>query len=112
MKELIACCGLDCENCDARIATLNDDNALRKITAEKWSKLNGITITPEMINCLGCRTEGVKTPFCESLCPIRKCAIGRGYEICGECVEMENCKTLAMVVSTNSEAKRRLKECK
>lgn len=112
MKELIACCGLDCENCDVRIATLNNDNALRKITAEKWSELNGITITPEMINCLGCRTEGVKTPFCESLCPIRKCAIGRGYETCGECVEMENCKTLAMVVSTNSEAKRRLKECK
>ena len=26
MKQLIACCGLDCENCDARIATVRDDN--------------------------------------------------------------------------------------
>ena len=27
---LIGCCGLDCEKCDARIATLANDNALRK----------------------------------------------------------------------------------
>ena len=26
MKQLIACCGLDCENCDARIATINNDD--------------------------------------------------------------------------------------
>lgn len=30
MKDLIACCGLDCENCDARKATVNNDDALRK----------------------------------------------------------------------------------
>lgn len=33
MKDLIACCGLDCENCDARKATVNNDDALRKKTA-------------------------------------------------------------------------------
>lgn len=30
MKQLIACCGLDCENCDARIATVTNDDALRE----------------------------------------------------------------------------------
>lgn len=30
MKEFIACCGLDCEKCEARIATVNNDNELRK----------------------------------------------------------------------------------
>ena len=30
MKQLIACCGLDCESCDARIATVRDDNELRE----------------------------------------------------------------------------------
>ena len=25
MKDLIACCGLDCENCDARKATVNNE---------------------------------------------------------------------------------------
>ena len=29
MNDLIGCCGLDCEKCDARIATLTNDNALR-----------------------------------------------------------------------------------
>ena len=53
--KLIACCGLDCEKCDARIATLADDNALREKTAALWSKLNGAQITPEMINCTGRR---------------------------------------------------------
>ena len=29
MKQLIACCGLDCESCDAHIATVKNDNELR-----------------------------------------------------------------------------------
>ena len=55
MNKLIGCCGLDCEKCDARIATLANDNALREKAAALWTKLNGVTITPEMINCTGCR---------------------------------------------------------
>ena len=50
MRKLIAYCGLDCEKCDARIATLNDDSALREKTAKLWSELNGVTITADMIN--------------------------------------------------------------
>ena len=52
-NQLIGCCGLDCEKCDARIATLTNDNALREKTAALWTKLNGVTILPEMINCTG-----------------------------------------------------------
>ena len=62
MERLIGCCGLDCEKCDARIATLTNDNTLREKTAALWTKLNGVTITPEMIHCTGCRVEGAKTP--------------------------------------------------
>ena len=40
MKQLIACCGLDCENCAARIATVNNDDELREKTAKEWSVLN------------------------------------------------------------------------
>lgn len=69
---LIGCCGLDCEKCDARIATVTNDNALREKTAALWTKLNGITITPDMINCTGCRTEGAKTPCCDKFCSIHK----------------------------------------
>ena len=28
---MIGCCGLDCEKCDAYIATINDDQALRDV---------------------------------------------------------------------------------
>ena len=63
MNQLIGCCGLDCEKCDARIATITNDNTLREKTAALWTKLNGVTILPEMINCTGCRIDGAKTPF-------------------------------------------------
>ena len=72
-NQKIGCCGLDCETCDARIATLTNDNALREKTAALWTKLNGVTITPEMINCTGCRVAGAKTPFCDKLCPVHNC---------------------------------------
>lgn len=32
MKKMIAYCGLDCEKCDAYLATLHDDQALREKT--------------------------------------------------------------------------------
>ena len=35
MNEYIACCGLNCETCEARIATINDDNELRKKVAKE-----------------------------------------------------------------------------
>lgn len=109
MKELIACCGLDCEKCEARIATLNDDTLLRKKTAKLWSELNGTEITAQMINCTGCRAGGVKTPFCASLCPIRKCARDKGVDTCGSCPYIESCETVGMVISNNPEALENLK---
>lgn len=109
MNELIAYCGLDCEKCDAYIATLHDDNELRAKTAELWSKLNGAEITAEMINCVGCRTEGVKTPFCDMICPIRKCAGCKELTTCGDCGEMGKCETLGTITSHNAQALENLK---
>ena len=110
MKELTAFCGLDCETCDARIATLTDDDALRERTAELWTKLNGVPITAGMIHCVGCRAEGVKTPFCESLCPIRQCVLKKGLATCGDCPDRGGCPTVGAVWNSNSEAKSRLLE--
>lgn len=111
MNTLIACCGLDCERCDARIATMNNDDKLREKTAKTWRELNGVEITKEMINCLGCRAEGVKTPFCDGLCPIRKCVKSKGFDTCGDCRAIENCTTLAMVTATNKNALNNLRDC-
>lgn len=36
MNEFIAYCGLDCEKCEARIATMNNDDALL-VRRRRWS---------------------------------------------------------------------------
>ena len=36
-NQLIGCSGQDCEVCDARIATLTNDTALREKTAALWT---------------------------------------------------------------------------
>ncbi len=109
MNDFIAYCGLDCEACEARLATIKDNGSLRQKVAKEWSELNGVEITPEMINCSGCRIPGAKTPFCDSLCPIRQCAISQGVETCGSCGEMDGCEKLGMIVKNNKEALRTLK---
>ena len=109
MKDFIAYCGLDCETCEARLATVNDDDALRRKVAALWSELNQVEITPAMIHCVGCRIGGVKTPYCESLCPIRPCAMGRGVETCGDCGGMESCEKLGAITERNADALNRLK---
>ena len=110
MEKMIACCGLDCEKCDARIATVTNDEALREKTAALWSKLNGVTITPEMIHCTGCRVEGAKTPFCDSLCPIHNCVRGKGLETCADCDQMDDCQTLWRITANNPNALGNLKQ--
>ena len=92
MNEYIAYCGLDCEACEARLATVNNDDALRRRVAKEWSELNSAEITPEMINCSGC------------------CAIGKQMETCGRCPEMNSCEKLSMITGNNADALRRLME--
>lgn len=109
-NELIGCCGLDCEKCDARLATLNNDDELRCKTAELWSKLNSADITPEMINCTGCRPDGVKTPFCSFICPIRKCVNAKGLATCADCKAVYECATLGTIRENNPDIKNNLME--
>ena len=42
MKDKLGCCGLNCEKCDAKLATVHDDDELRKKTSKLWSSLNGV----------------------------------------------------------------------
>ena len=107
-KELIGYCGLDCEQCDARIATINNDNALREKTAKLWCEMNNTdVIKPENINCMGCRAEGVKTYFCTCICEVRKCSSEKGFETCAECSSKADCQILAPFM-TNEVARRNI----
>ena len=108
MNEFIAYCGLDCEFCEARIATVNNDDDLRNKVAKEWTELNGVDITPEMINCVGCRIPGVKTPYCDAMCPIKKCAEEKAFKTCGDCSELEKCEKVNMIIGNNEDAHNRL----
>src|ERR1035437_3177123 len=97
MEKLISCCGLNCATCDARIATVNNDNELRKATAEKWrGGVNASDLTPVMINCTGCREEGAKFSHC-SVCEIRNCVKAKGFNTCGDCTELQTCSIVSGV---------------
>lgn len=109
MKDKIAYCGLDCETCDAYLATIHDDQALREKTAKLWAELNHAPILPEHINCQGCRADGVKTVFCDSLCDIRQCALKKDVTTCSDCSSLENCQMVEMVISNNPEALKNVK---
>lgn len=109
MKDMIGYCGLNCEKCDAYKATVNDDQTLREKTAKLWSELNHAPILPEHINCEGCRMNGVKTVFCDSLCVIRKCAINKGVATCGDCSELDTCQTVRAIIANNPAALENLK---
>jgi hypothetical protein len=109
MEKLISCCGLNCSTCEARIATIKNDDELRKEVAEKWKIAYGVPdMTPEMINCTGCREEGVKIGHW-SMCQIRSCATTKGFSTCGECKDLETCEIISGVLKAVPEALSNLK---
>ena len=102
IEKLIACCGMNCAACDARIATVKNDDVLRAKKAGEWK------IPPELINCLGCRENGVKLGYCEQ-CEIRKCVISKNFQTCAECDKLENCPKLTKVLQYVPDALENLK---
>ncbi len=108
MEKLIACCGLNCVACEARIATIANDDELRAQTAEKWKGQYGADITSEMINCTGCREEGVKIGHCAD-CGIRNCVKSKDFQTCADCEKLENCELLVNLHQFVPEALQNLK---
>lgn len=83
MEMMMAYCGVVCSDCKAYKATVNNSDALRKETAEEWSRVYGADIRPEHINCLGCNSE-VQIWHCK-VCEIRKCNRESEYDNCSQC---------------------------
>lgn len=97
MEKLIACCGLNCAECDARIATISDDDALRAQTAKKWKVQFGAPDIPiEAINCTGCMEPGVKLSHCAE-CQVRNCVIAKGYKTCADCDDLLTCDIVSQI---------------
>ena len=107
INKMIACCGINCEKCETRIATIKDDDKMREEVSRKWCELfHTDIITPDKINCTGCRGDGVKYFFCNELCEIKPCVTSKGYESCAECAEIDSCTKLAAEIGNNEDASR------
>ena len=104
MKNRIGYCGLNCEKCDAYIATITNDQVLREKTAALWARLNNAPILPEHINCDGCREDGIKTIFCEHMCEIRKCAKEKNITTCTDCADFNVCRIIKGFLKNNPSA--------
>ncbi len=103
----LAYCGIDCSGCPAHRAWQDDDDELRQRTAIEWSRLFQTEITPEQISCRGCRaSEPPQFSHC-SVCAIRACASGKGWENCAPCPDYP-CSDLNFVHTSVPEAKEAL----
>ena len=82
---MISYCGTDCTKCEGFLATKENNDEKRKEVAENWSVKYNADIKPKQINCHGCKSDGLKFFFTESICEIRKCNIEMGTSNCAEC---------------------------
>lgn len=105
MENLMSYCGLMCSTCPAYIATINNDDELRKKTADEWSKSFSPDIKAEDINCKGCKSDTV-FGYC-SICEIRSCSRNNSYSSCAECSSF-GCDKLESIHKYAQEARERL----
>jgi len=101
MKYMLGYCGVECSKCPAYIATINNDDELRRRYAAEQSEFYGMEILPERINCVGCPEDGEHLGYC-SMCEIRRCCRERGLETCAACSDYV-CEDLERVYTVMSE---------
>jgi hypothetical protein len=107
MADFIAYCGIDCGQCPAYVAKKENNAELRIKTAVEWSKAFGTEFKPEQINCDGCTIAGQHIIYCDQLCEIRKCAVGKKIVNCAFCADY-GCEKLTTFLKNVPEAKARL----
>ena len=110
---MIGYCGINCNNCLAYKATVNNDLALLEKAAGSFQ--NGAYPAQDWV-CLGCQPadQPFLAKFCAK-CEIRLCAIGRKIENCAACTDFENCTQLHEFIKSEPEDVTRrmmwLREC-
>ena len=92
---IISLCGLDCSDCPCFLARQNNNDELRKKTAEKWKVDFGYSdLKPEDINCTGCLS--LEEPHFKNCaqCGVRKCGLEKGVKNCGQCASYDTCEKI------------------
>ena len=104
---MIGCCGLDCSECGAYLATQADDDAKREEVAREWTQKHGANFTADQINCDGCQANGRAPEWVANKCPIRKCCTGKALGTCADCTEYA-CEDLSKFFSPESHPRKNL----
>jgi hypothetical protein len=107
-EEMIAKCGLVCTECDAYIATKNQDVEALKAMAAKASEEFGLEMTWEESQCTGCLSDGQKIGYCAT-CGVRKCAMERGVVNCAYCDDY-GCETITAFLEHAPTARAKFEE--
>ncbi len=95
MAGLQAYCGLDCSECEAYIATQNNDRAGLEKAAAKWTAEFGAkNLTADMCVCDGCAAGKRAGTAHAATCGLRLCASSRKVETCAHCPDYA-CETLS-----------------
>ena len=103
---MIAYCGLVCSDCPTYLATRNDDDAARTMTAKFYAEKFGLTLKPEEINCDGCLSEGGRLiGYCQD-CEVRKCARSKSLDNCTVCKD-QPCEKLSKFHEFSPDAKKK-----
>ncbi len=105
MNKMMSYCGLLCSECGAYKSTANNDDSLRKQTAEEWSRMYGAEIKAEDINCLGCKSD-VNFSYC-GMCKVRVCNVEKNLNNCSEC-DSFSCDNLEEILKHAPEVRERL----
>ncbi len=87
-------CGYTCpEQCEFLVATLKDDEALKRECHEAWAikERYGKDFDPKTAFCYGCKAEGKPEGVVVTECTVRSCVIEKGLDCCIECNELSTC---------------------
>jgi hypothetical protein len=82
--EMIAYCGLDCNECRAFKATQRADFEWKKQIAEQWTEELKVKFEPKEVDCNGCKSELISA-WCRKICKVRPCAQKRNVKTCAHC---------------------------
>lgn len=77
-----------------KLAGLSGDVEKKHEAYEMWrlKERYDLEFDPDEIFCNGCKTDQEKLGAAVSHCPVRACAIEKGYDCCIECDELADCE--------------------
>ncbi len=77
-------CGYRCDLCKAYAPNIEKDDRRNEL-AQAWKKYYNVDIPIQEIYCDGCRCQKANARLIDSGCPVRKCAMEKTFQHCGEC---------------------------